>query len=46
MDQNVQLWESLQGGEVRAKDGEIVVPIVVGTAAFHLGKKVNPWEVF
>ena len=30
----------MQEGGVRAKDGELVVPIVVGTAAFHLGKKV------
>lgn len=29
----------LQGGEIRLRNAEIVVPIVIGTAAFHLGKK-------
>lgn len=30
-----------QDGEVRVKDTEIVIPIVTGTVAFHLGKKVG-----
>lgn len=31
----------LQDGEIRLKNTEIVLPVVVGTAAFHLGKKAS-----
>lgn len=40
LEAETQCWNA-QSGELRVKGEEIVVPIVVGTVAWYLGKKVN-----
>lgn len=40
-DESDETLRCMQTGLTRLKDAEIVVPVVLGTASFHLGKKVH-----